>query len=248
MDSMENAQNCEFYRKRFELQSQQLAVLRQENQVLRTELANLKTLVKKIALPSSKKPQENESLRQILEFQHQRIETLEASNENLKKKYEKLLFESSKDGKNSENIEENQENIEKGAKESKSKALFARFSHNSEELQKANKTIRMLEEKLKEMAASSAKEIIDLKAKLTKQTATLLINNSEGDNRVQSANNLNNESKNSLFKKKDGLAPLEKNNFAGFNGKNVNRSMFEHGSSGGDNEGSLFKYKKKFFE
>lgn len=56
-----------------------------------------------------------------------------------------------------------------------SRTLFARYSENSDELKRANKTISMLEEKLKEITATSAKQIIDLKAQLTKNNAELII-------------------------------------------------------------------------
>ena len=229
-DSEENQQNLEFYKKRLDLQTKQNLVLKDENTILRKELNNIKKMVTNIIAPQQKQPSKeknSEDLRQILEFQHNRIESLENENLELKRKYERILFENEKKTK------ENEDEDEKEYKnEGKSKVLFAKYSENTEELHKANKTIRMLESKLKEMNSNYAKEIIDLKTKLTTQTATMIINKKEvNDFRVHSADG---ENKEFLFKRKDNLIPIDKNIMSAH--KLQNKSMFDNNN--------LFNYSK----
>ena len=231
MENEEQKQTIEFYKKRFEIQAKQNLVFKEENAVLRKELNSIKKVVTEIIIPLEKKaPKENsnDNLRQILEFQHSRIEILENENLELQKKYEKILFENEK-------IENENGFEEKPTKnEGRSKILFAKYSENSEELIKANKTIWMLENKLKELAANYAKEIVDLKTKLTTQSATMIINKKEANSFEGRIHSADSDSKDFLFKRKDNLQPLEKNLMSGH--KLQNKSMFE-----GDN---LFNYNK----
>lgn len=231
MEIDEKAQSNEFYKKRYELQAKQNEVLKEENKVLRQELSNLKKLVTDITFArpkSSYKEKSQEDLRQILEFQHKRISTLEKENEDIKKKYEKMLFENEK---KEEDLFTNRNSDNSFSKnESKSKVLFAKFTEGSDELKKANKTILMLENKLKEMAASSAKEIVDLKAKVTTQAASLIIKDNEGKSMQNSDNDK------IWFKKKDNLQPLEKKHLMSAHKISNNKSMYEHDS--------LFNYSK----
>ena len=230
MEKEEQNNSVEFYKKRYEIHAKLNMTLKEENQVLRKELDSIKKVVTGIMLPKEKKGskeiQNNDNLRQILEFQHNRIETLERENLEMKKKYEKLLFE--QDQKSSENDFEEKANFE-----GKSKTLFAKYHENTDELKQANKTIMMLENKLKELQTNYAKEIIDLKTKLTTQTASMIINKKDvpvnNDFRVHSADPENKQD--FLFKKKDNLQPLEKSTH-----KLQNRSMFE--------QNSMFNYSK----
>lgn len=233
--SDEISQSLEFYKKRYEIQAKQNLVIKEENSILRKELNNLKKLITDMLSPNEKKQtakeKSNDNLRQILEFQHNRIESLEAENLEMKKKYEKILFDNEKqvtDDAESSLFEEKETK-----KEGRSKILFAKYSENSEEMKKANKTILMLENKLKELASLYAKEIIDLKAKLTTQTATMIINKKDNLNefRVHSAEL---ENKDLFFKKKDNLMPIDKTIMSSH--KFQNKSMLE--------SNNLFSYSK----
>jgi len=234
MENEEQKQTIEFYKKRLDIQAKQNLVIKEENLILRKELDAVKKVVTEIILSknknkSSKELPNNDNLRQILEFQHNRIDSLEHEHIELQKKYEKLLFEHEQKA----NEVESEEKMAKN--EGKSKVLFAKYSENTEELKKANKTILMLENKLKELTSDYAKEIVDLKTKLTTQTASVIINKKEmGGNefRVHSADT---ENKDFLFKRKDNLQPLEKNSLNSSH-KLQNKSMFE--------QNNLFNYSK----
>lgn len=222
-----------YYKKRCEQLQRENELKKQENQILSQELSNIKKIVQEI-FRNNKDEKNNwkntafnncESLRSILEFQRNRIECLEKENIELKNKYEFFLF----DKKN--NLDENQEN---NLNIPQSKALFAKFSEGSEELLKANKTILMLENKLKELNTNYAKEIIGLKTQLTKYNAEIIIYNNEKHL------NYNNSFSTSMFdiKKKESLAPISANK------EMKNKIEKNHLNKSVSDATAIFNYKK----
>ena len=166
------------------------------------------------------------------------------------------FFRSSSSFYNKSSLEKNIDGSNKNHM-AQSRTLFARYSENSDELKKANKTILMLEEKLREITVTTAKQIIDLKAQLMKNNAQLIITTNKNggnveDNYIMEGNGIFNNSFTNAKKsadnqvvggqmrKKEGFSNFEKEDGV----ENLNSSLHSKQMQMNRNNSEL-KYTKK---
>jgi len=156
--SDELKQELEYYKKQFEIAQKEKDAIKQETQDLRKELKEMKEVVKKIVIPkkgvdikSSENSLNDKDMVNLLDFQRKRLDELEKTSEDLKKNYEKLLFEKQKEGE-----------VGKPAS-----IVLAEKNYSAEvHLEKANDKLAMLEAKFKEMTSGFTREVAGLKNKL----------------------------------------------------------------------------------
>ena len=154
----------EFYKKRFENSQKEKDILKQETLVLRKELNSMKDFVKKIVIPkkgvdikSANHSIDKNDMLAVLEFQRKRIDELEVETQDMRKKYEKILFEKKDDNDTGRPA---------------SVALAEQSFSAEASLQKANERLHLLEDKLRESTSGYAREITTLKNKLVENQAS----------------------------------------------------------------------------
>ena len=242
MEINELKQDLDFYKKRFENIQKEKEVLRKETQVMRQELTSMKEFVKKIVIPkkgvdrrSSEHGVDKNDMLEILDFQRKRIEDLEKENDEIKKKYEKLLFD-----------KEKEEDRGKPAS-----VILADKSLSVEAaLDKANERILLLEAKLKDITSNYSKEVSSLRNKLVKSQASEVLSAQNRPNSGESGILLKKSGSLSSYIKRDSrLEPIraEKGNVSGSASllKRNGQSLASFNLNTEPSGGNLFNYNKR---
>ena len=242
MDAEELRKDLEFYKKRFENAQKEKEILKQETQILRKELNGMKEFVKKIVIPkkgvdiksADHKLDQNDMLT-ILDFQRKKIDQLEKESEEIKKKYDKVLFEEHKDGQSVR----------------PASAVLAEHDLSAEAaLDKANERVALLETKLKGVTSNYAKETSDLRNKLVETQANEVLNISRSPGSLTDTfiKSMSMSVSSATFRKKDSLLePIKSENMFNTPQKHNTKPESQPNSKSKTDEeqASLFSYKKR---
>ncbi|KAM3136715.1 hypothetical protein pb186bvf_011160 [Paramecium bursaria] len=159
---MDNTQQSDinYLNKRLKLAVQENDLLRKENQTLRKEVSQFKQTFMSIitdpraktAQPSQQRFQNEGALRQVLEMQRTKLDSMEKELEQYKQKYEKVLFQD-------KSLPYSQVQLN----EQSMKELYDLRNKNAQ-----------LEEQLKQVISNHAKELATYRSKIAQQDAHIL--------------------------------------------------------------------------